>query len=148
MSNSCNLCSQKNNSDPRLLHSSLHVQVFLPFRYALHISTWILIWRYQYKMLLFLEKNSLLLWGWYLHLTFSLFYNTVIIVSNIVSKGYKQQVVTFVLDCIHGDDHWHPREACKQAEVWEVWSFSSAIKCLNIIRRSFLRRKWKDVFDQ
>lgn len=29
-----------------------------------------------------------------------------------------------------------------------VFSFSSAIKCLNIIRRSFLRRKSKGAFDQ
>lgn len=52
MSKSGNLCSQRDDRDLRLLHSCLHVQVFVPFRYALHVSSSIF------------GKNSSLFWGW------------------------------------------------------------------------------------
>lgn len=100
-------------------------------------------------------KDNSLLWGWddvgacishsaYIRITLS---SCQTLSQKPINSIKVVWVVTFVLDWNHGDDHWHPKEAGKQAGEW-VEVFRLPLNCLNIIRRSFLRRKWKGVFNQ
>lgn len=117
MSNSCNLCSQRNNRDLRLLRSCLHAQVFAPFRYALHIGTWRISVQDAVvfgKIIPFLR----VVWIFHIQLIRIILSSCQTLSQKPIKSIKVFWVVTFVLDCIFGDDHWHPKEACKQAEEW------------------------------